>query len=476
MRQIRTVATIVVAGALFGSACAAGTPIDVLVSERSETAPDRDAPEPTGQVNESPPVAETLSVEDSLLRDDDVSPPWESQHRHGERTGYGAGPNQTDCGPYWEYERLHDLPGGNVLWWRDGGNLNHEVFRADSAAAATTFMNGMRELAEACAITSWGEGDSFRIESLDLGDSEIVGLQFVQPIPDELHHVAITAHGDLISVVWIVQWPPFDGTAFPHTTVDDLASHAATARARLLEAGPATAPTPTTPEPAPLPTSTTVPGTPSVPVTLHPDVTLHPGDTIPPDLIDPPVAPPITDALPPDDLRNSMLVDDDLLLVGWEAGTPHEYESIDSDPPVGDDCAAQDATERIEQIFEWEKDLFDGSESRGIQFVGEMDSERAAAELVVDFGGIVDCDLSEWLAGGTGSSSPIDIPEATEAIVLSLRYGGEPGPEDDQFARVYLLAVGTTVAGFTFTFEGLDDDVWKPTRIVEIAATKLASR
>jgi len=457
-------------------ACGVASSEDVLVERRMAT-PDAKSTASTASTA-APSTApsttagrpdERLSIDDALMDEGDIAPPWEFRYRSAEQPGYGAGPNQTDCEPYWRYEQRHDLPGAQALWWRDGGNVNHEVFRAASADAATDFLATMRMLPELCPVTSWSEGDSFRTEAVDLGDADVVGLEFIDASPEERQHTAISVRGDLISVVWVGQWPASAGGEFPHTSTADLAGWAARADERLAGAGQApplvastsTSTTPTTT------TITTAPAGQAPPTT----VAETPTTTIPG------TRPTTTVQTSPDPtgIARYLVTDADLAdLPAWTVGPPAEFYEGNTDSSLFEGCAARGSIDELGRSFVLESTLDHESYLRSWQYIGETADGEAAAGLVAEFATIADCELASAPFPATVGGGPLDVPGTSAAAVLEFSTG-DPGTPEWAELRLVVLAAGPRVTALAFSSSNVGSpEPAEMDRIIEIAAFKLA--
>ena len=143
-------ATVLASLTLMAVSC--GTPAAPVAQESTEIG-DRLPPVEGGAT--LPPVERVrLSIDDALLADGDAPDPWDMQQRNVETFAHDIGPNQTDCGPYWEYERLGRLQGGETMWWRDGGNLNNMVRREDEPGQAADLMRVFADLPQSCPVTA----------------------------------------------------------------------------------------------------------------------------------------------------------------------------------------------------------------------------------------------------------------------------------------------------------------------------------
>ena len=215
--------------------------------------PTEPPPTPT-EVPPPPPIAR-LEAADVLLTEDAADEPWDLQHRATDVVRYEIGPVQSDCPDFWTVEQITSLATANALWWRDGGNLVHDVVPFDSTDHLDDVMAAAGGLTDNCPVVSWGEGGDTFVAPLALAfttatDVRVVNLEFSTDTGD-LRWVSFAARGNLLSVVTLVQWPVDGG--YPVPNANEFAGVAALAARRLEAAGPERFASPT-PTPPPTPT------------------------------------------------------------------------------------------------------------------------------------------------------------------------------------------------------------------------------
>lgn len=335
-------------------------------------------------------------VDAALLDDGDLGGAWEFQQRRPFGPGYDIGPNQTDCDPYWEFERLAELDGGVAGWWQAGAELRHEVYATgedvDGLGARLIAL-----VASGCPIVNWLEGGTFTVERVPI---DVAGAEAMQFRSDggEITMIALLSSGDLFSMIRVHRWPGGGGlVAF---TADDLAGVMRIAAARLAAAG--TAPPPTTlPLPTTLPTTTTLAPTTTLPTTT----TTLPTTTT---TIDPAAA----------EQRGLLLTADDLG-PDWSSNGPDPY-AIGSQED--ENCPALVAVNDISDLLAWEIDL---SRDDGVvvyQALGTASDASSASAMVEAFASIDECELPDDAFGPAAPvSGPIDLAGADAASRLEWR-------------------------------------------------------
>ena len=152
-------------GALSGGGATPPDGLPVVIPHVSDDDP-AETTEPRKPPDTTPdPNSAGLSIDEALLADVDIGPPWEAMNRDVDRRGYDMGPNQTDCDAFWRLEQLGALGGGSAGWWLDGANLNHDVHRG-GASGNGVGGSVVATLLASCSQVRWLEGGSFRIEKL----------------------------------------------------------------------------------------------------------------------------------------------------------------------------------------------------------------------------------------------------------------------------------------------------------------------
>lgn len=400
-------------------------------------------------------VRPELAIAVALLPDDAFAAPWELQWRELERTGYGAGPNQTDCAAYWAVEELRGGDGGHVMWWVDGGNANHYVSRFDGANGVHLVAQ-LASLATSCPVVRWLEGGSFATESIELADG--VGFRFTDAESGETTWFAAAVHRDVVSVLDIPLWTNIDGDAFDFDA-GDLDRLTTQMYQLLLDAEAA-------------PPEVTVP-----PIA-------QPRPTTPP----PEIVPPPTTSLPPVPTtisRDLVVTGVGKLLLG-EAELPDRFDAprVQKHRPDGPDddlvaiCPSGVSIERIDAMLEWGSMFEDHDGLQFNQIIGRADSVDAAVDVVDLFAETASCDLSaSWGADAetSGGAIGIDGADAAASLVLQAVDGSFSG-------EIVALAVGDLVmivsvgsSDAVSPSEGMDLDV--ADAIAELAVAKvLAAR
>lgn len=385
-----------------------------------------DAP-PEDLQQDDPPVATRLSIEDALLPPDALAAPWEPQRREVEWTGYGAGPNQTDCDEYWRYESLLGGDGGHAMWWVDGGNANHHVIRLANEAELLSTVVAVASIAESCPVVRWHEGGSFTTELIELEDA--IALRFDDEASAEVTWVIVTAAGDLVSLLQIPLWARADGTMIdlPDTELRRLG---ALMYERLEAAEPEEA---------------------SVP----PPITAPPPITEPPPIIEP-----VVEGL-------GALLLDDADLTGWrlEAVRPAE-------PSVGDDelvrsCPAASSIDRIDAALEWHAEYSSGI-AEAFQGIGSFAEAADSYAVVRELAGVAECDFGVVLTGATAAGGAIEVVGGDVASLVVVESPDEPGL---QFS-ILAVAVDAVVVVFSVAAPA-DSDLPSITRLAELGVAKV---
>lgn len=223
-------------------------------------------PEPrTEPVPAEAPSASHYDVDDALLLDSEAPPPWESQWRNLDKFSYDPGTPQGSCPDFWLVSQADTGPGGEAMWWQDGGNLVHSVIWSD-VAAASAVIDATRNLPGKCPGISWGEGGDTEVRELDLTfstpvDVDVANIEFRES-DDQVSWLSIARRGATLSVLRMPLWK-VDGE-FVITDPNDFARIASQAADRLGRAGIAVPrpPSPATPTTA-TPYTTTLPPLPS---------------------------------------------------------------------------------------------------------------------------------------------------------------------------------------------------------------------
>jgi hypothetical protein len=365
-----------------------------------------------------------LSIEDALLPDDAFGAPWEPQRRQLDAVGYGAGPNQTDCDEYWAYEELLGGDGGHAMWWVDGGNANHRVTRIADQGEVLARLVALGSIAENCPVVRWNEGGEFRVE-LFTPDVEALIMRFTDEASGEITWVAITSHGDLLSVLQIPLWTRADGTMIP-VDFEDMTSVAAEMAQLVQDAGP---------ERTPPPPTTTVPEPPTI---------------VPPQVPTPPLP---TSTVPLDSLGQLLLVDGEAI-DGWTFDGVTAYQSGGSDDGLVEACPAAESLDAIDQVLSWEAEFETSSGDDAVQIIGEMPDAAAATAVVEQFAEVAECDLTAVIPGAIGSGGSIRVDGADAAGTLFIE------SEELEGTRLELgaAAIGSIVTVFTLEAEMDADD------------------
>jgi hypothetical protein len=371
-----------------------GLPIEVAVPHVSDAVP-TDTTEPRKPPDATPdPNSARLSIDEALLADVDIGPPWEAMNRDVDRRGYDMGPNQTDCDAYWDLEQLGALGGGSAGWWRDGANLNHDVHRG---AASGEDIGGsvVARLLASCSQVRWLEGGSFRIEKLPVAVDGAAAVSLIDE-HGETTWLAVLSRADLISVVRVVRWPDANGE-LADVSVDDFAHIVRLASDRLAAAGPLRDPGAATPAttPAIIP-EPTVPTVPTVP-----------------DVVD-----------EADQALRDLLVDvADVAAVrpdrAWENDGVQAFTNMEREDEST--CAAMISVNRISDALRWTSSISDDVGDVSIQQgIGIAEDADAAIEMVLGFAGVDACDPSdlELPEGAVVTSESLDVPGASAASRL----------------------------------------------------------
>jgi hypothetical protein len=366
-----------------------------------------DPPEPVappeddqGPIDE-PPVR--LSIEDALLPDEALPPPWEPQWRRLDRIGYPAGANQTDCDEYWEYESLLGSAAAEALWWMDGGNANHYVVRMDGEAEILTTLISIASIAANCPTVTWNEGGSFTTEMIEFDDA--IGLRFDDAASGEVTWVLLTTFGDLVSVLSMPLWTPADGD-LAEPSSDELSRLASLIYDRLEAAGAAEEPVDvSTTEPPPI------------------------------------VAPPTTD--PPVEVTGTgeLLLGESDLPEGWALAGLEISSPSPTDQEVLDECPAAASIDLVDLGLEWEAEYESVFGSSAFELIGEMDSAAEASAAIEQFSTVWECDLGVLIEGATTSGGPVVLAGADAAGRLVL----EAPDLLDARAELVLAAIGNVV-------------------------------
>lgn len=341
-----------------------------------------------------------LSIEDALLPDDALPPSWEPQWRQLERTGYGSGPNQTDCDEYWEFDSLLGRDGGEAMWWIDGGNANHHVIRmADEMEILATLL-AIGSIAETCPAVTWNEGGSFTTEAFELDNA--IGLRFDDAESGEATVILLTTFGDLVSLMHFQLWTRADGTLL-ELSHDDLVGLSDEMYRRLEGAGPADSPIVTTTTEAPV----------VVPATNPPEEASGVGELLP---------------------------SADMLPTGWAFDDLHRYRGGGNDEALVEACPAAGSIDLIDSALLWEAEYSSDSGSDVGVIIGEMENEAAVA-AVDQFARIVECDPDFIIPGSTTSGGAVDLVGADRAANLMIEAPELDGARFELFAA----AVGSVV-------------------------------
>lgn len=339
-----------------------------------------------------------LSIEDALLPDDAFPAPWELQWRETDQAGYGSGPNQTDCAPYWAFEELRGAGGGHVMWWVDGGNANHYVTRVDADDVGS--MYALASIADECPRVRWTEGGSFRTERIALPASpEAVGLKLTDSASGETTWVAVIRRGDLISILDIPLWTDIDGDLVDFGA-EDLNRLAAQMEVALQVAQRRSEQSPTK-----VPTTTTLAPPTPVPATGPPTTLPQPATT---------VAPPITGL-------GKLLLDGTDLPTGFTAPSVRAHRPDGPDAELATVCPPAASIDRIDDMLEWSAE-FDGPGVVAIdQNIGRAATAAEAGEVVELFAEMSDCDLSSSFGptdDTSGGSIVISGADAAASLVV----------------------------------------------------------
>lgn len=403
-----------------------------------------------------------LSIDDALLVGNDVPAPWDLMHRDLDSFAHDIGPNQTDCDPYWEYERLGRLQGGETMWWRDGGNLNHKVRREDSPGQAAELISTFDDLALTCGVTSWSEGDSFTIEPLDLSDTPgthgIVALSIDHRRTDEVLWLAFAQRGDLISELRVTMWPASESGRIPAFSPSDFGTVAATMVDRLASAGPGQlAPQTSTPD-------STLPGEPPVEVTRPTQPSQPPEIEIPeneplPAISSPPVSVPVTTTAPLGGVAGSLLTTDELP-AGWTTNRAEVYDDFsDGEAPLSG-CPDSIVIVELERHFDYSVDLsaegVSSWESYGVQFIGSLPGEVDPIALIESFATLA-CSGSEDGFDYVLSGSTTEVTGAGAAALVDVaqirnddsEIDDEDLDDEPQQLVLALATVDSTLTAFT---------------------------
>ena len=383
---------------------------------------------PVAYPEEGPPPDEDvmlrLSIEDALLPDDAFDPPWELQWRQLDAIGYGVGPNQTDCDEDWAYEQLLAGDGGHAMWWTDGGNANHRVFRIEDQGEVLANLMALGSLADNCPVINWSEGGRFTAE-LFTPDVEALIMRFDDEASGEVTWVAITLLGDLLSVLQIPLWTRADGTMID-VDLDEITVIAAEMFERLEAAGPDRSP----PPPITVLETTTIPDPPTV-VTAPPVLPSIPTTTV---VVDP--------------LGQLLLAEVDLP-GGWSVRSIAPYSAGSSDDAFVESCPAAASLDLIDEHLEWEAEFRTLAQREAVQILGDTNDPERAMALVEQFSAVAECDLSELLPGAVGSGGAVEIPGADAAGTLFI----ETPDLIDTRLELGAAAIGSIVVVFTLEAE-----------------------
>ncbi len=449
------------------AAVSCGTPPPPVARESasiSETLP------PVDEATTLPPATELrLSVDEALLQGDDAPAPWDMRNRNVEAFAHDIGPNQTDCDPYWEYERIGRLEGGETMWWREGGNLNNMVRREGQPGQAAALMRVFADLPQTCGVTSWSEGDSFTIEPLDLSDvpgtDGIVALSIDHVRTDEVLWLAFAQRADLISELRVTMWPESESGRIPSFSRVDFATVAATMSERLALAGEHVAAPPTT---------STVPGerpdeiTPTLPTEWLDEVPEF--EPLPPQLTIPPidVSPTTSDPLEP--LAAALLLPDELP-DGWTAERAEVYDDGDGDG--GDDalagCPESSIIVELDRRFEYSTELSTVEattwQSDGMQFIAALSGGGDGAEIINSFLGLDGCEGSDEYARYLLAAAAVEVRGADASVLVHVDQtvtadptGDTNGEPETQRYVLALATVGTTLTAFSLPAEAPERD------------------
>ena len=354
----------------------------------------------------------------SLLPDDALGAPWEFQWRKLDSIGYGAGSNQTDCDAYWAYETLLGGDGGHAMWWADGGNANHRVIRNDSFGSAMSELGSMVTIALQCPVVRWNEGGSFTTELFDDVDVDALIMRFIDETSGEVTWIAVTAVGDLISLLQIPLWTRADGTMID-ITIDDVASIAAQMKQRLDGAGPDRRPPPTTTNP-------------KVPTIV-----------VPPPILEIPTTTVVLDSL------GELLLMEGEVRDGWESIGIERSNPGSSDDSFVEACPAAQSLNDIDDVLVWEASFRTLAQRDALQLIGDSDDPATAAAWVRRFAEVAQCDLSALLPGAVGSGGAVEIAGADAASTLLI---DSPDLAGDRL-ELGAAAIGSIVVVFTIDAE-----------------------
>ena len=366
-----------------------------------------------------------LSIEQALLPDEALPPPWEPQWRLLDQPGYGAGPNQTNCDVYWALEELRGGGGGHAMWWIDGGNANHYVRRIDRSNVDSAL--GLGAIAERCPTVRWLEGGSFTVESVDL-DHDAVGLKLTDEVTGDVTWFAMTVFGDLLSVIDVPLWTNVEGEMVGFDR-DELNRLVSLMYERLQSA-----------DTLPLPTTTTI-----APPTLVPATTAPPTTTNPTPLPTTTVPPAVTGL-------GKLLLERGELPAGFAEPEVRAHRPDDPDPELVAICPAAESVDRIDAMLTWSSTA-ERERVEIDQIIGRAESAAEASEVVLLFGEMAECELSEMFGEATeASGGVIDIAGADAATSLVVE------PTDGSFlGEIIAVAIDDVVmvvsAGTTFEAE-----------------------
>ncbi len=408
---------------------------------RATTVSEPASSEPGRPSNDAAQTSRMLSIADALLLDDALGAPWELQWRNTDQIAYGAGPNQTDCVPYWAVEQARGGAGGHVMWWVDGGNANHYVRRTTTSGGFAA----LRELAsipEQCPLVHWNEGGQFSTEAVAVSDG--VGLRLVDGQTGDVTWLAAAAHGALLSVLDVPLWTNVDGQqvdfgiAELRLLVKRMNEQLQTAGA---EPGAPSAAEPST-------TSTTSPS--STPSTTAPWPTTQDEDATGLALL---------------------LLDESDLPAGFDSPSIRMHGAGETDDDFESTCPAGASIARIDAILEWAASSYrhnDGIEVE--QMIGRASSATEATELVELFAAMAACDLSDSFGDDVSTSGgALDIAGADAAahLVIADPLAGFSG-------EIVVIAVGDVVVIATITSnETLDVDQDLADSIAMLVAAKV---
>ena len=278
----------------------------------------------------------------------------------------------------------------------------------------------MVTIALQCPVVRWNEGGSFTTELFDDVDVDALIMRFIDEASGEVTWVAVTATGDLISLLQMPLWTRADGTMI-EMTIDDVASIAAQMRQRLDDAGPDRRRPPTT--------TTTNPKVPTIVAPSLPDI-------------------PTTTTVVLDSLGELLLTDGEFR-DGWESLGIERSNPGGSDDSFVEACPAAQSLNDIDEVLMWEASFLTLARREALQLIGDSGHPATAAAWVRRFAEVAQCDLSALLPDAVGSGGAVEIAGADAAGTLLI---DSPDLAGDR-VELGAAAIGSIVVVFTIDAE-----------------------